>query len=95
MYAIYRDDMQFYCRWDERVIVFDTTEEVEEFVKEFPFFFQTAQQVRVVEITVDDGHDDSVIRYKDIDKEAIEDNKRIFKEMEQQNDDMREVLKNE
>jgi len=96
MYAIYREDTQLYCRWDEKVIVFDTTEEVEKFANEFPFFFSlAAKHVRVIKVTVDDDYDDSILTYKDISKDAIEENKQLFKEMEKHNDDMKEELKNE
>ena len=39
MYCIYNKARKLYCRWNEKVIVFDTTDQAYEFMNLVPAFF--------------------------------------------------------
>ena len=69
MYCIYNKARRLYCRWDEKVIVFDTTDQAYEFMNLVPAFFAGEHNyVCIIQTNAEMNEDiennaDSILRY--------------------------------
>lgn len=100
MYCIYNKARRLYCRWDDKVIIFDTEEQVYEFMNAVPAFFAGEHNnVMIMPITSEmqsdiDNHENSVIVYSDLDHSKFQKENDTLIRQQIQNEYMKEVLKN-
>ena len=94
-YAIHRSDVDQYCRWHDDVILFETEEQAKKFMKEIPYFFEMASGVEIVPMTDSMLVNLCAIDYKDIDKQGIEHDKKVYESLANENNEMRGMLKDE
>lgn len=95
-YIIYRSDIDMYCRWNEDVIVFDTREEAADFIRQIPYFFELADEVKIAPLPEGMILDDvCVINYKNIDKSLLEHDKKVYADLKEHDKEMRGALKDE
>lgn len=96
MYCIYNQKKDMFCRWDGSIILFDTKEQCNEFIKAIPDFFNDAMDyVRILPITEEmkrniNNNAVYVIHYDKLDKSLFPEENNIVK----YNKNMKEVLKN-
>ena len=100
MYCIYNKARKLYCKWNEKVIVFDTTDQAYGFMNLVPAFFAGEHNnVCIIqtnsEINGDiENNTDSILRYTDLTAERLQrENKKIISQ-QIENEYMKEVLKN-
>lgn len=100
MYCIYNKARRLYCRWNEKVIVFDTTDQAYEFMNLVPAFFAGEHNYVCIiptnsEMDEDiENNADSILRYTDLTAERLQrENKEIIGQ-QIENEYMKEVLKN-
>ena len=100
MYCIYNKARKLYCRWNEKVIVFDTTDQAYESMNLVPAFFAGEHNnVCIIPTNSEMDEDiknnaDSILRYTDLTAERLQrENKEIISQ-QIENEYMKEVLKN-
>lgn len=100
MYCIFNKARNLYCKWDDKVIVFDTTDQAHEFINLVPAFFAGKHNdVCIIPTNSEMNEDiknnaDSILRYTDLTAERLQrENKKIISQ-QIENEYMKEVLKN-
>ena len=85
MYCIYNRARRLYCRWDEKVIVFDTKDQAYEFMDLVPAFFAGEYNYICIIATNSkmdediENNVDSILRYTDLTTERLQrENKEII-----------------
>ena len=100
MYYIYNKARKLYCRWDEKVIVFDTIDQVHEFMNLVPSFFKEEHNdICIVQTNSEMNEDiknnaDNILRYSDLTTEELQEENKEIVSQQTENKHMKEVLKN-
>ena len=100
MYCIYNKARKLYCRWNEKVIVFDTTDQAYEFMNLVPVFFAGEHNhVCIIPTNSEMDEDiknnaDSILRYTDLTAERLQKENEEIISQQIKNEYMKEVLKN-
>lgn len=92
MYCIYNRARDLFCRWDENIILFETKEQITEFMNVIPAFF--AGEHNYIQILETEPEEDAcVVLYTDLSPEKLRQENENLLRMQMENTCHKEVLK--